>query len=324
MKRKAIKFADTYVVSLPLSWSRRFGIDKNRELEMEETEKGELIISGQRHPEETEATITVSRGMGPDRIFYKVQKQYLIGVKKIRVRGITSSEQFTVLSDVRKKLMGLEVTDQKGDEILFSDILRIEDIDISKHLSSMFSFLEIMADDIIVHIKKKREPGDILLERDSAVDREHNIIYRCCNLAMKDSHYLRSTGKTTNQLVAIARIIKNLEFLGNILIAMSYMINTSATEGMNRYFFKVHKRDDAYNKIILGYMEKWLSYFKQARRAVIKSDPNLAAELYIKRFDYKLKIDYGLINDGHISTISSIGEHLNRETSAIMRELMVL
>lgn len=325
MKRKAIKLGDTYVVSLPLPWTRRFGVEKGSELEMEETGSGGILISSGSFLEEGGAAIAVTKKMDSRRIFYSILREYLKGKRKIRVNGIGSGEQFHVIELVNRRLMGLEITEQGEDELLFSDMLRIEEASMDKLLSSMLSFIESMTEDIIGHIEDGREPGDKLLERDIVVDRTGYLIYRCCNLALRDSRYMKSTGKETSQILAISRVIKSLELIGNVLIGLSYGLNTELTPGMKKYHYPVFERNNKLNKLTAEELRKWLSFFGEMRKALVKMDSGYARELYVNRFGSKLNVsDRGFEPSKQLNYVTSQANHLNRNTSDILRDLMLL
>ncbi len=324
MKRKAIKFAGTYVVSLPLPWIRRFGIEKNRDLELEETGEGSLEIFPERRRVEEEISIKITKEMDADIIYYKVLRAYITGFKKIILTGVNQKEQFNVIGIIHKKFTGLEVTDQTEDSITLTDMLRMEDVSLDKMMSQQFSLLEIMGSDIISYIEDGKELGDSILEKDAVLDRVNNLAYRSCNLALRDSRYLRDMKKDINQVLAIARILRNLEFLGNLLIGVSYLTNTKMSRGMEKYHYPLFEKSKIMDKIILDYLKKWLSYFKNIRKAVVKMDPDTAAELYIQRFAEKLDAEkYKVPYNKHFNFILTFAEQINRNTSSIVRDMIL-
>lgn len=313
------------MVSLPLPWSRRFEIEKKRELSLEETKDGVLtIIPGDLKKAESETVIRIDKQATADKIYYKILRVYFTGYKKIILSGDLTEEQMDFLDIIHRRIVGLEVTEQKKDQIILTDLLKPEDVDLDKILNQMFSFITVMTNEIIAHIDDNKSPRDKILQRDSIIDRNHNLAYRSCNMALKDSLYLQKLRKTTNEILVVSRIIRNLDMIGTILVGISYLLNTEVTEGMKKYYYRVFDKDKKMNKILQKYLKNWLGYFKSIKRALREKDVEMAIDLYVKRFEFGVEIKkQDAKPNEHLTQIINFIEQLDRMSALILRDFMM-
>ncbi len=309
---------------MPLAWSRRFEIEKKRELSMEETEDGILkVIPGDMKKLEGQAVITINKDTTADKIYYKILRAYFIGCKKIILNGSITDRQMDFLVMMHKRVVGLEVTEQNKDQIVITDLLKPEDVDLDKIVNQMFSFIMIMTKDIISHIEEDTSPGDKTLNRDSIIVRNHNLAYRCCNMALKDSLYLGKLRKTTNQILVLSRVIRNLDMIGTILVGISYLLNTEMTRGMKKFHYKVFGKNAKLNKMLENYLKRWYNYFKSIKIAVRERNIERAIDLYLKRFELKMDIDEGIEPSEHLTNIVDLADELNRISALILRDFIM-
>jgi len=292
---------------------------------MEENQDGSLLITpGDIKKLEGEIQIPITKEITPDEIYYKILREYFQGYKKIILIGDFTDEQMDFIGIIQKRIVGLEVTDQKKNQIIITDLLRPENVDLDKIVNQMFSFITAMANDIITHISEGKSPGDKILDRDSITTRNHNLAYRCCTMALKDSIYLGKIKKTTNEILVLSRIIRYLDMIGTILVGISYLINIEMTEGMKKYHYKVFERDEKLNRLLGKYLKKWLRYFKSTKKALKEKDIKKATDLYIRRFEFGFNPENQKITPGeHLTNITNLTEELNRMSSFILRDFIM-
>ncbi|MBS3051974.1 MAG: hypothetical protein J4428_01205 [Candidatus Aenigmarchaeota archaeon] len=273
---------------------------------------------------EDETTIVITKDMTADKIYYKILRAYFNGYKKIILVGSITDVQMDFLVMMHKRIVGLEVTEQKKDQIIITDLLKPEDVDLDKIVNQMFSFITIMTNDIILHISEDSYIGDKVLNRDSIIIRNHNLAYRCCNMALKDSIYLGKLKKTTNQVLVISRIIRSLDMIGTILIGISYLLNTETTRGMKKFHYKTFEKNDRLNKILDEYLRKWSKNFKSIKSAIKERDIERIIDLYVRRFETKLNIeDKNLQPSEHLTNIVDLADQLSRMSALILRDFMM-
>jgi len=306
-----------------MPWSRRFDIPENRDLTMQEMSDGSLrIIPGDIHEEEKESKIPILKEDTEDRIYYKILREYLEGAKKITLVGNLNDEQMDFIQVIHRRIVGLEVTEQTENEIVLTDLLKPEDVDLDKIVNQMFSFNIAMTKDILTHIQDGKSPGDKILDRDSVTTRNHNLAYRCCFSALKDSIYLSKLGKITKDILIYSRIIRYLDMIGTTLVGISYLINTEMTEGMRKYHYRVFDKDGKLNEALTDYLEEWLDYFRSVKKVLKNGNLDQATELYIQRFDLRFDSD-GLEKGEHLTNVVNFTDQLNRMSSLIVRDFMM-
>lgn len=283
-----------------------------------------MIIPGNIEKIEKEASIPIMKEDSADKIYYKILRAYFSGCKRIILVGNLTDQQMNFIELVQKRIVGLEVSEQKKNQIILSDLLKSEDVDLDKILHQMFSFVMVMGNDILSHIEEGRQPWDKILDRDSVTARNHNLAYRCCSMALKDSVYLGKLKKTTDQILVISRIVRYLDMIGTILVGMSYLINTEMTEGMRKFYYKAYPKDEKLNKILAQYLKKWLSYMKSIKTTIKDQNIEKAIELYVRRFEFRITFNRKDLKDGeHLASIIDSCEQLNRMSSLILRDFLV-
>lgn len=309
------------MVSLPQAWSRRYEIEKNRELSIEEAE-GSLKISPGSLTVKDSSIIIKIEDMNVDKIYYSVQSAYFKGFKKINLIGILSKTQFKVIERIQKMLSGLEVVEQTENSLTFSDVLEKESLDIDKNLNYIFSLLINMGSEIAEYIEHGEEPEDKITNMGHLCKRACNLVNRCCNIAIKDSNFLMKNQKTLHEIIIITRILKDLEMLIMHLEGLSFMINTKETEAMKQFHYPAFKKDPKVYKTIEENMKRWVTYFKQIQIATMKKDSEKAMDLYVKRFEEKMAKED--VQSRHMNYVITLIQMINRNTNSIIRDVSTL
>jgi len=277
------------------------------------------IIPGDLKIGEKQFFINIDKKMGVDEIYYQILRGYSQGYSKIILSGELSDEQLDILEMVTKRIVGLEVSEQKTNQIVLSELIRIEEVDLDKIINQMLSFIIIMGKDILSYAKKGVDPGDRILDKNSLITRNHNLAYRACNIALKDSVYLSKIKKTTNEILIISRILRHIDNIGINLIACSYLLNKEMTHGMKKFHYKTFEHTN--RKFVYKNLKKWLLLFIQIKKLVRDKNYEKAAELYMKRFD--LSFETGEFNE-FTSAAVMILDQLYRNSYLVLRELFML
>jgi hypothetical protein len=289
-------------------------------LEVQETEDGLLTITpGDLRVEEKQFFINIDKKMGIDEIYYKILRGYSQGHSKIILSGELTDEQLDILEMVSKRIVGLEVSEQKTNQMVLSELIRIEEVDLDKIINQMLSFIIIMGKDILSYAKKGVDPGDRILDKNSLITRNHNLAFRVCNIALKNSAYLSKVGKTTNDILIISRVLRHIDNIGINLIACSYLLNKEMTPGMKKFHYKTFEQTN--RKFIYKSLKKWLLLFVKIKKIVKSRDYKKAAELYIKRFELSFEADE--FNE-FTSAAVMVFDQLSRNSYLILREFLML
>ncbi len=284
MKRKIIKLGDSYAISLPKGWIEHYGLKKSDELDLEEINSGTLTINClKKETENRTDTIHIEKDEPMEHIYAKIYRSYINGFKTIIITGHLDKNQYEVIRKVQKRLIGLEVIEQSEKRIVFKDFIHIEDIDLDKFTGSIFNHLIGMATELTDDIRNEKDIGDKIKDMDTAVDRTTNLVFRCLNLALKDSQYMKKTKKDTHELMILSRIIKNLEKIGNMLVGISYYMNETPTKNMKEYGYIQFKKDKKVDNYTIRFLNDWITYIKPIRDALFKKKTERAIEIYTGR-----------------------------------------
>ncbi len=336
MKRNIIKLGNSYAISLPKGWIDRFGLDSSKEIELEEMDSGMLgITAGKNKEQESEEIIHIEKEEPMDNIYAKIYRAYIQGFRNIIITGHPDREQFKVISEVQRNLTGLEVIEQSGNRIVFKDFIHLEDIDMDRFTSSIFNHLIGMATEITEDISKDIETGDKIRDMDCAVDRTANLVFRCLNLALRDSSYMKKIGKSTHELMITSRIIKNLEKIGNMLVGISYYMNEKQTPRMKEYGYILFRKDRRICNETAAFLNAWIRYIKPIRDALFNKKTDAAISIYTDRrsrntMDIIFRMQNGLakkekdVNTAHISALESHFEPTISLSYDIAKDIIVL
>ncbi len=336
MKRNIIKLGNSYAISLPKGWIDRFGLDSSREIELEEMDSGMLnITAGKNKEQESTVAISINKEDPMEKIYAKIYRAYIQGFKKITVTGHQNKDQFKVIDEVQKKLTGLEVIEQSGDRIVFKDFIHLEDIDLNRFTGSIFNHLIGMATEIIEDIADGIDAEDKIRDMDCAVDRTTSLVFRCLNLALDDSSYMKKIGKNTHELMITSRIIKNLEKIGNILVGISYYMNEKQTPKMKEYGYILFKNDRTISSYTAKFLKSWIDYIKPIRDALFNKKTDLAISIYTKRrsketmnlvfrMEDELKTKKSDVNVEHVGKLESHFEAVISLSYDIAKDIIVL
>ncbi len=336
MKRKIIKLGDSYAISLPKSWIKRYNLNKSKEINIEENTDGTLNITAEKTDiEYTEKTIHIEKEEPMAKIYAKAYRAYIQGFRKIILSGHLDRKQFEVVSEIQKNLTGLEVIEQSEKRIILKDFIHLEDADTEKFTSNIFNYLIGMATEITDNIERGTEIGDKVRDMDTAIDRTANLIFRCISLALIDSAYMKQTGKTPHELIITSRIIKNLEKIGNILVGISYYTNKKQTPRMKEYGYPLFRKDMRLERYTTEFLNDWTAYIKDIRDALFNRKTDKAISIYTARrsrktmdiifgMENKLKHKHKDIDTEHIAKLESHFEPMISLSYDIAKDIIVL
>jgi hypothetical protein len=258
-----------------------------------------------------------------DIIYFRVQNAYYKGFKKIILVGDLNKTKIKIIDRVQRSLMGLEITEQTNNSLTFQDILNKESLDINKNLNYIFTVLTNMALEIIEYIERGEEPDDKIFSIGTTVLRKCNLIHRYCNVALIDSEFLSKNKKTLQEIIIIARVVKNLQMLAKLLLGTSFILNIKKTPMMKKYHYSLYKKDTRVEKIISDYMKQWVIYFKKIQIMTMKNDSEGAADFYNTRFEQRLKIEKEF-DSPSLHFFKTSAEMIRRNSADIVRDIICI
>jgi len=122
----------TYIISLPKSWADRNGITAGTEAAINENEDSSLTLSIRSRNEDYVARIHSSKNV--ENNLQRIIAAYLAGANKIVLKGDNSA---TVAEEARLMLSGVEISEEKSDEITLDIFYKDKNISIDALLRRM-------------------------------------------------------------------------------------------------------------------------------------------------------------------------------------------
>ncbi len=230
MKRKVIKQGNnTLTVTLPRSWTGKFGVGPGEEIEMVEEDRGLLITTSKALPARR-ADISIN-GMTNPMVWRHVMGAYRAGYDEIMLRFSNPERkyamEFTSTSDLKSKyngtlpemstihmiqetinrFIGMEIIEQHGTSCLVKDITNIDGTEFDGALRRIFYLVEASGEFALKALKDGRVEGAYETEvNDNSVDRFSDYCMRILNKVGYSSY---------RKTPVMYTIVSLLEFVGD-------------------------------------------------------------------------------------------------------------
>ncbi|ATZ61242.2 MAG: phosphate uptake regulator PhoU [Methanosarcinales archaeon Met12] len=189
----------TLIVSLPIDWARSVGINQGDEVTLiRGADNSILITTGTKKQEAFSTVIELFPDEKPEDILRLLIANYLVGydiIKLISREGFSTQDRKWIKDSVRQGLIGLEVVDESGDELILQSLLNYEELSLEKTFQRMARILKSMQKDSITALKD----GNVALardviQRDNEVDRFYLLIVRQLKAAIGDYKVAKKMG----------------------------------------------------------------------------------------------------------------------------------
>lgn len=210
--RKLIRFGKgSFVVSVPKSWIVKNKLKKGDVLNLEETQEGLVLSSGNisRSTEESKITITATdKEIG--RVKMEIVSAYLNNYDLIE---IISKDLKNQMNDIRQLLMvlpGLEILEQTSTRLVVKFLIDIKEISIDSMIRRMDIITRSMIEDTLKCVDGECE-ADSIHQRDSDVNRLHFLAFRVIRKALGNPRIGNSIGKNAWELQSDKSIVLRIE-----------------------------------------------------------------------------------------------------------------
>ena len=207
----------TLIISLPISWTREAGINQGDELTLRWQEDKSILLTTKpkKKLEMSRAIIKLFPDEKPEDILRLLIAHYLVGydvIKLVSQKGFNTQDRKWIKDTVRQMLIGLEVVEESGDELILQSLLNYEELPLEKAIQRMSKIIKSVQKDSI-----KALQGDIALardviQRDNEVDRFYLLIVRQLKAALRDPELAKKIGiRRQRDCMGYRLIIKNME-----------------------------------------------------------------------------------------------------------------
>ncbi len=207
----------TLIISLPIGWTREAGISQGDEVTLRWQEDKSILLTA-----EPKKKLGISRAIiklfpdeKPEDILRLLIAHYLVGydiIKLVSQEGFNTQDRKWIKDTVRQMLIGLEVVEESGDELILQSLLNYEELNLEKAIQRMSRIIKSIQKDSI-----KALQGDIALardviQRDNEVDRFYLLIVRQLKAALRDPELAKKIGvRRQRDCMGYRLIIKSME-----------------------------------------------------------------------------------------------------------------
>ena len=188
--RRLQKIGSSMLISLPSEWVKNNNLKKGNMVMIEVNRNNSISL----YPSDIEAEDVKEVNIpypvpSIESLINQIYGAYLLGYDIIRIRGksLISFDDRELIKLAMRKLVGLEIVDEDGSNIISQFLLDANTLDAEKILRRMSSIVAGMYKDTLSGFQK-RENGieKLIASRDDEVDRQYFLLVRLIRSAMMD------------------------------------------------------------------------------------------------------------------------------------------
>ncbi len=207
----------TLIISLPISWTREAGINQGDEVTLRWQEDKSILITTK--PKKklgmSRAIIKLFPDEKPEDILRLLIAHYLVGydiIKLVSQKGFNTQDRKWIKDTVRQMLIGLEVVEESGDELILQSLLSYEELPLEKAIQRMSRIIKSVQKDSIKALQGDVALARDVIQRDNEIDRFYLLIVRQLKAALRDSELANKIGvKRQRDCMGYRLIIKSME-----------------------------------------------------------------------------------------------------------------
>jgi phosphate uptake regulator len=188
--RRLQKIGSSILISLPSEWVKSNNLKKGNMLLIEVNRDNSISLfpSDVDSEDVKEVTIPYPR-ISMDSLVNQIYGAYLLGYNIIRIRAKSqiSFDDRELIKHAMRKLVGLEIVDEDGYNIISQFLLDANALDAEKILRRMSSIVAGMYRDILDGLRTNQNGiKKLIASRDDEVDRQYFLLVRLIRSAMMD------------------------------------------------------------------------------------------------------------------------------------------
>jgi len=131
-RRVQVTGGSTYIISIPKEWAKLLNIDKGSEVVLELSKEGWIRITSAATGRRGQSAIDIelNDGLSEAALLMQIIAAYLAGYDVIRVRfsPLLSEVAERVVSQVRSKVLGLELLEESGEQMTLRNVVDLTSI----------------------------------------------------------------------------------------------------------------------------------------------------------------------------------------------------
>lgn len=188
--RRLQKIGSSMLISLPSEWIKNNNLKKGNMVMIEVNRNNSVSLYPSDIDTEDVKEVNIPHPqLSMDSLTNQIYGAYLLGYDVIRIKGKSqiSFDDRELIKLAMRKLVGLEIVDENGSNIISQFLLDANTLDAEKILRRMSSIVAGMYKDTLIGIQKKENGSEkSIVSRDDEVDRQYFLLVRLIRSAMMD------------------------------------------------------------------------------------------------------------------------------------------
>lgn len=188
--RRLQKIGSSMLISLPSEWVKNNNLKKGNMVMIEVNRNNSISLYPSDIDAEDVKEVNIPHPqLSMDSLTNQIYGAYLLGYDIIRIKGKSqiSFDDRELIKLAMRKLVGLEIVDENGSNIISQFLLDANTLDAEKILRRMSSIVAGMYKDTLIGIQKKENGSKkSIVSRDDEVDRQYFLLVRLIRSAMMD------------------------------------------------------------------------------------------------------------------------------------------
>lgn len=188
--RRLQKIGSSMLLSLPSEWVKNNNLKKGNMVMIEVNRNNSISLYPSDIDAEDVKEVNIPHPqLSMDSLTNQIYGAYLLGYNIIRIKGRSqiSFDDRELIKLAMRKLVGLEIVDENGSNIISQFLLDANTLDAEKILRRMSSIVAGMYKDTLLGIQKKENGSEkSIVSRDDEVDRQYFLLVRLIRSAMMD------------------------------------------------------------------------------------------------------------------------------------------
>jgi phosphate uptake regulator len=296
-RKVQISGGSTYIVSLPKKWAQKSGIKNGSTINIIEDRGGNLLISPQpiSFKESITAEIKISGDESPEAVMRRLVGAYVSGVTGMVVSApkIIPPQICRAVREFTRLVMGVEIVEEKKDEIRLQDLIDPADFSMKEGLKRMSYITEKMVEDSLRGLKvHDEEMMEDVVARDLEADRIGWLIHKEYSMI---SLFPRLSGKnimTSNESLNFLLISRILERVADHAVGIAETAQKGGVHNQDGISEGIYKEGKESKKIFSDAIQSLFSQDLEMADSVIDRSRNLK-----ERIDPMLRKVYTLSSD---------------------------
>lgn len=271
--RRLQKIGSSMLLSLPSEWVKNNNLKKGNMVMIEVNRNNSISLYPSDIDAEDVKEVNIPHPqLSMDSLTNQIYGAYLLGYNIIRIKGKSqiSFDDRELIKLAMRKLVGLEIVDENGSNIISQFLLDANTLDAEKILRRMSSIVAGMYKDTLLGIRKKENGSEkSIVSRDDEVDRQYFLLVRLIRSAMMDqklasklnlsnidildyriaANHLESAGDYITDFAAALPIISHDKLMEDIIQAAS-LIEKMQEKSIAGF---INKNRDESNEVIKIY-----------------------------------------------------------------------